>query len=157
MPELSFQLNPFFLQALREIIEPINERFRLAVAVSLEGAPDDDDLLLDAWRESLLEQLRADVEQLIALIGKMGPGEVISLSESEAESAMRAAAAIRLKIREVFLSDIPSRALERGGIDIARLSPEQQKPFACYNFLAAFQETLCAQLMPDFYDDWDDE
>ncbi|MGE9296512.1 MAG: hypothetical protein ACQKBV_09525, partial [Puniceicoccales bacterium] len=67
MPELTIKLNPFFLQALREVIEPINERFRLGVAVSLEGVPEDDELLLEAWRDSLLEQLEEDVNALLEL------------------------------------------------------------------------------------------
>ncbi|MGE9295110.1 MAG: hypothetical protein ACQKBV_02320 [Puniceicoccales bacterium] len=126
------------------------------MAVSLEGVPEDDELLLEAWRDSLLEQLEEDVNALLELIGKFGPGETVHLTDAQADGALRAAAAIRLKIREVFLNGLPNQALETGNVDLARLSPDQHKPYACYSFLAGFQEAICAQLMPDFYDDFDD-
>jgi len=156
MPELTIKLNPFFRQALREIIEPIEKRFQLSLAVSLEGAPTDDDELLTTWRDDLIEQLRADVNRLQEILARSTPeGDTITLSEGEADAALRAASAVRLKIHEVFLDDISDQALESGEVDIAGLSPEQHKPFACYSFLAGFQEWLCTQMMPGFPESWD--
>ncbi|GHC07250.1 hypothetical protein [Cerasicoccus arenae] len=152
MPKLSIQISPHFLQALMDVVEPIEQRLHLQVAISLDSVPDDDELLLEAWRDSLLEQLREDGEYLIHLLRKMLSEESLTLTDEEAESTLRAASAIRLKIREVFLSRFSEEALERDQVDMARLGPEERKPYLCFMFLARFQEALVAQLMPDFYD-----
>lgn len=160
MPKLHYQISPFFLQALLDVIEPIEKRLRLQVAVELDGAPDDDEDLLDAWRDSLLEQLREDAGYLLELLRRAGPNQTLTLTNEQAESALRAASAVRLKIREVFLTRIPDEALERDGVDVAHLSPEEQKPFLCFDFLNRFQERLVAQLMPEMYGlapGWEDE
>lgn len=165
MPKLTFKIAPFYLQALLDVVEPIERRLRLQTAVSLDAADDDDDDLLNCWRESLLEQLREDAKYLIGLLQAMGPGEELTLTDAEADSALRAASAVRLKIREAFLANISERALETGKVNLSLLGPEEHKPYACYNFLARFQETLVVQLMPEFYgfdesdlfDDDDDE
>lgn len=151
MPKLHFKISPFFLQALLDVIEPIEKRFQLQVAVNLDGAPEDDEELLEAWRDSLLEQLREDAKCLVELIQQTHPDHTLTLTEQQADSALRAASAIRLKIREVFLRQIPDRLLEQDQVDLHKLSPELQKPFLCYDFLYRFQERLIAQLMPEMY------
>lgn len=160
MPRLHYKISPIFRQALIEVIEPIEKRFQLQVAVDLEGAPDDDEDLLDAWRDSLLEQLREDAHFLLELLQRTDAEENLTLSEKETESALRAAAAVRLKIREAFLHRIPDEVLECDGVDISSLGLEEQKPFLCYDFLYRFQERLVAQLMPEMYGlepGWEDE
>ncbi|WP_309387696.1 hypothetical protein [Cerasicoccus frondis] len=156
MPRLAIKISPFYIQALLDVVEPIEKRLRLQVAVNLDGAPDDDEILLEAWRDSLLEQLREDASYLIELLNQLSPERPLELSEEDAESALRAASAVRLKIREAFLNRFSEEALERDAVEVAMLSPEEQKPYACFTFLARFQEMLVVQLMPEFYD-FDDE
>jgi len=160
MPKLQYKISPFFLQALLDVIEPIEKRLRLQVAVDLNNASDDDEDLLEAWRDSLLEQLREDAKYLLELLQQVDSKQTLTLSDEQAESALRAASAVRLKIREAFLSHIPDEKLEQDGVDIGRLSPEEQKPFLCFDFLYRFQERLIAQIMPEMYGlepGWEDE
>ncbi|WP_309396617.1 hypothetical protein [Cerasicoccus maritimus] len=152
MPKLAIKISPFYIQALLDVVEPIEKRFRLQLAVNMDGAPDDDEILLEAWRDSLLDQLREDSSYLIELLNQLLPEHPVELSEEDAESALRAASAVRLKIREAFLSRFTEYDLERDLVEPANLGPEEQKPYICYTFLARFQEMLIVQLMPEFYD-----
>ncbi|MEO0795020.1 MAG: hypothetical protein AAFX93_07660 [Verrucomicrobiota bacterium] len=153
MPEIDFRLSPFFLQALKDVLEPVSKSLRLQVAIKLRATPDDDELLEEAWRDSLLEHLNEDLAELLQLLEELSGESVLRISDGQAESLLRAASAIRLKIREVFLSELSEYDLEQGSINVAKLRPEQHKPYACFGFLASFQERLVVQLMPDFYDD----
>lgn len=158
MPKLALKISPFYVQALLDVIEPIEKRLRLQVAIDMNGAPDDDEILLEAWRDSLLEQLREDASYLVEVLNQMTPEHPVEFSEADAESALRAASAVRLKIREAFLSRFSEQALERDMIEADALRPEEHKPFMCYSFLARFQEMLVVQLIPESFgfDDFDE-
>ena len=60
---------------------------------------------------------------------------------------LRAAAAVRLKLREMFLADLPDRVLESGLVNPATLPAPCRKPFICYAILASLLEMLCAHLL----------
>ena len=68
------------------------------LAIDMNGAPDDDEILLEAWRDSLLEQLREDASYLVEVLNQLTPEHPVEFSEADAESALRAASAVRLKI-----------------------------------------------------------
>lgn len=148
MPELKLRVSPFFRQVLFEVLDPVERRLRLQLAVNPDTGPGEDEDLQRAWRESLLEQLRADAKVLRELLGFDSEKGVIALSRARAEALLRSAAAARLTIRESFLSRLTWEALESGEVDVNALGPDEHKPYACYVFLAGLQESLVAQLMP---------
>jgi len=116
--------------------------------VGTAGIDEDPDLAA-AWREGLLEALREDCAHLLSIIENHDFGQgVIAIDDQQADATLRACSAIRLKIQQTFLQDIPSEALETGEIDFYALKPDTQKVFACYVFLASWQEMLLAEMYP---------
>lgn len=106
-----------------------------------------DEELRSAWRNDLLGGQNDDCRRFLALFdrGFFSSGTV-SFDEDNAESVLRACAAIRLRLREHELKSLPDEAIESGGVDVTHLSEALTKAFMCYVFLATLQELIIEHL-----------
>jgi hypothetical protein len=99
------------------------------------------------WEGELLASQNSDVRQLLALFGDEFFVEgMIALDEKNAEPLVRAAAAIRLKLRELHLKDFGDETLETSDVDITQLDDETRRAFMAYLFLATLQELIIQHL-----------
>ncbi|MBC7366255.1 MAG: hypothetical protein H7343_05485 [Undibacterium sp.] len=101
----------------------------------------------DAWVGELLTGQSADVQALLALFDDEFFLEgVVAFDKDNAEPIMRACAAVRLRLREVYLKGLGDDILEGGDVELEELSEPVRKAFMCYLFLATVQELIIQYL-----------
>lgn len=100
-----------------------------------------------AWLADLLAGQNADVQQFLALFdGEFFAEGVIALDEKNAEPIVRACAAIRLRLRELYLKDFGDETLETSDVNVMQLEDGTRKAFMAYLFLATLQELIIQHL-----------
>lgn len=143
---LDIGFHPGIVSAFRDMVEEASRAGAVQPVVK-PRLPEDDEELDEFWRESLLEQLRADCDELLEQLGSFGEGShQLAMTPEQAEALLRASSAVRLKIRELHLSDIPDESLEEGFCNLESLPLDTRRNYMCYAFLASLQATLIAEL-----------
>ena len=71
---------------------------------------------------------------------------VIAIDEDNADGLVRACSAIRLRLRQRFMTGIPDDQLESGEVDLDALAEPVRKAFMGYLFLATVQELIIQHL-----------
>src|SRR3954469_3848085 len=106
---------------LLDVIKELADSLRKSLAAPL-GLKDLDDDFKDAWEGELLSAQNDDVHTLLSLFGDEFFTEgVVAFDEDNAEVIIRACAAIRLRLREVYLKPLGDETLETGDIDLTTL------------------------------------
>jgi hypothetical protein len=84
---------------------------------------------------------------LLALFGdEFFADGVVAFDEENAEPVVRACAAVRLRLRELFLNSLGDDLLESGDVEPSRLEEPVRRAFFCYLFLATVQELVIQHL-----------
>jgi len=130
------------LDVIRELADGL--RKNLAAPLALE---DLDPEFREAWVAELLSTQNDDVQTLLALFDDEFFREgVVAFDEDNAETVVRACAAVRLRLRERCLQSLGDETLETGEVDAAALDEPLRKTFMCYLFLATVQELVIQHL-----------
>jgi hypothetical protein len=109
--------------------------------------PDLDAEFQAAWKDELLGGQRVEVDALLALFNEDFFREgVVAFDEDNAETIVRACAAVRLQLRERYLAPLGDDVLEGGEVDPMSLDDRLRKAFLCYLFLATIQELIIQHL-----------
>ncbi|MEO5960761.1 MAG: hypothetical protein ABIZ49_06830 [Opitutaceae bacterium] len=130
------------LDVIRELAAGLGKN--LAAPFALK---DLDEEFKDAWVAELLTAQNDDVRALLALFdeGFFTEG-VVAFDADNAETIARACAAVRLRLREVYLKPLGDETLEGGDVDLMTLEEPLRKAFMCYLFLATIQELIVQHL-----------
>jgi hypothetical protein len=109
--------------------------------------PDQDPDFQAAWVDELVRGQAEEVRTLLALFDDEFFSEgVVAFDENNAEAVVRACAAVRLRLREVFLQSLGDEVLEGGDVEPSRLAEPVRRAFYCYLFLATVQELVIQHL-----------
>ena len=99
------------------------------------------------WVDELLEHQKTEVATLLGLFGdEFFSDGIVAFDEDNAETIVRACAAVRLRLREKHLQGLGDETLESGEVDLTRLEDSLRKAFMCYLFLATLQELIIQHL-----------
>lgn len=130
------------LDVIKELADGL--RKNLAAPLALKDLDAD---FKEAWVGELLSAQNDDVHTLLSLFdeGFFKDG-VVAFDENNAEVIARACAAVRLRLREVYLKPMGDELLESGDVDLATLEEPLRKAFMCYLFLATIQELIIQHL-----------
>jgi hypothetical protein len=153
--ELNLGVDADVVSAILEVVFLASESLEDHLAVdpaAQSGTPDDPDLA-EVLIHDLQATLHDDCTALIQLLqnGTLSEGST-RISVDLAESLLRSASAIRLRLRQGVLQRLEDEALETGSIRLAGLPSDQQRAYACYLFLAGLQSLVIEQLDPDAAD-----
>lgn len=149
MAEINIRMNPFLAEAMVEMVEQVLQA-QLPDRVDETANPMEDPDLRSLWMQGLSEEEDRDAAQLLYLLRHRKFGRrAIELEDDAAECVLRACSAVRLRILDLYLSEVPSEQLEVGLINQESLQPEQQRSYACYLLLATLQSLIINQLYPD--------
>ena len=130
------------LDVIRELADGL--RHNLAAPLALT---DLDAEFHDAWVGELVNAQSQDVERLLAMFDDEFFREgVVAFDEENAESIVRACAAVRLRLRERHLKTVGDETLETGEVEMANLEEPLRRAFMCYLFLATVQELIIQHL-----------
>ena len=140
------------LDLIREIGEELKEH---TVVIPGPGNQDaEDPTLNEIWREELIEAQTEDCRKFLALFGKnFFENGKVSVRQDNAEAILRACAAIRLRLHETRLRDIPPSAR----LDMSKYQGNPEKPLFsalnCFHFLSELQAVILKHLNPYNSDD----
>lgn len=130
------------LDVIRELADGLRQELAAPLALT-----DIDTDLREAWVGDLLVAQGAEVAALLALFNDEFFSEgVVAFDEENAETIVRACAAVRLRLRERYLTRLDDEVLESGDVDAAKLDEPLRKAFMCYLFLATIQELIIQHL-----------
>lgn len=130
------------LDVIKELAEGL--RKNLASPIALR---DLDAEFSESWAEELLAAQNEEVQTLLALFNDEFFSEgVVAFDEQNAEIIVRACAAVRLRLREVYLKPLGDETLESGDLDLDTLDDRLRRIFMCYLFLATIQELIIQHL-----------
>jgi hypothetical protein len=100
-----------------------------------------------AWKGELLGEQNEDCRRFLALFdSEFFSSGMVAFDDNNADSVLRACAAIRLRLRGRDLRELSDDALEGAGVDAAKLDEGAQKSYLCYVFLATLQELIIQHL-----------
>jgi hypothetical protein len=140
--KLSLPVVAPLLDVIRQLADGLGQK--LAAPQDL-GDIDQD--FRDSWVGDLLEGQSKDVKALLALFDDEFFAEgIVAFDEDNAEPIVRASAAVRLRLREVYLKGLDDDALEGGEVELEQMSEAVRKAFMCYLFLATVQELIIQHL-----------
>ena len=130
------------LDVIRELADALKKN--LAAPLAMKDLDAD---FRDAWVGELLSSQTDDIRTLLALFGDEFFSEgVVAFDESNAEVIVRACAAVRLRLREVYLKPLGDETLEGGDLELETLDEPVRRAFMCYLFLATVQELIIQHL-----------
>jgi hypothetical protein len=131
---------------LLDVIKELADGLRRNLAAPL-ALQDLDPEFQASWVDELLNTQNEEVRMLLALFDDNFFSEgVVAFDENNAEVIVRACAAIRLRLREVFLKPMGDEMLESGDVNLESLDDRLRKAFMCYLFLATIQELIIQHL-----------
>lgn len=131
---------------LLDVIKELADGLRKNLA-SPQSLQDIDPEFQEAWTDELLAAQNEEVRTLLALFDDEFFTEgVVAFDEQNAEVIVRACAAVRLRLREVYLKPLGDETLESGDVDLDTLEERLRKAFMCYLFLATIQELIIQHL-----------
>ncbi len=140
--KLSLPVVAPLLDVIRQLADGLGQK--LAAPQDL-GDIDQD--FRDSWGGDLLEGEGKGGKALLALFDDEFFAEgIVAFDEDNAEPIVRASAAVRLRLREVYLKGLDDDALEGGEVELEQMSEAVRKAFMCYLFLATVQELIIQHL-----------
>ncbi len=140
--KLSLPVVAPLLDVIKRTVDELDDR--LAAPHRVQDLDED---LSVAWKGELLSNQNEDCRRFLALFdSEFFASGMIAFDDNNAESVLRACAAIRLRLRDRELKGITDDAIEGGGVDAAKLGAATQKSFMCYVFLATLQELIIQHL-----------
>lgn len=146
---LDLRIAPTVIEAMRELVGSVLESLHKSDPVQAPELIDDAELR-EAWEQELNTLTRGEAAGLLRLLEHEAFGrEAVQVSEGDAEALVRAASALRLRVRSTLLHDIADESLEAGDLDLMALSLDQQRGMACYLFLGTLQAVIVHALDPE--------
>jgi hypothetical protein len=131
---------------LLDVVKAISDSLRDRLAAPLQLGELEEEIR-DGWRGELIAAQNDDVRTLLALFDhEFFATGVIAFDEENAEPILRACAAVRLKLRELYLQGLDDESLETGEIEFDSLPEPTRRAFMCYLFLATTQELIIEHL-----------
>lgn len=104
----------------------------------------------DDWRADIALHAASDQERFAAIFDteEFRKSGIAEFGPEDCEPMLRAAAALRLKLRDRKLGALADTTLETGEIDFGRLNKEEQTAITAYMLLASLQEIIIRHLDP---------
>ena len=150
MIKIDLRLEPGFLAAMFKQVKLAADSFSGSLIVD-SGLSNEDEELKSAWEASLLEKLKSDCDYLLSLLQHSHFGDCeLNIDLDVAESVLRAASAVRLKMAQTVLASFPHDELEDGTIEVLSLPSDQLICYSAYRFLAYLQGLIIDEIDPSF-------
>jgi hypothetical protein len=146
MKRIEVKLSLPVVAPLLDVIKAAADTLASEMASSLSLKDIDPDVR-DSWKSELVEGQNEEIRILLALFDEdFFSSGVIGIDEENADSLVRACSAVRLRLRERFMTDLPDELLENGDVEMEELDEPVRKAFMCYLFLATVQELIIQHL-----------
>ena len=146
MKRIEVKLSLTVVAPLLDVIKAASDTLGTELASAPRLADIDPDVR-EPWAAELVECQNEDLRVLLALFdAEFFSSGVIAIDEDNADGLVRACSAIRLRLRQRFMTGIPDDQLESGEVDLDALAEPVRKAFMGYLFLATVQELIIQHL-----------
>ena len=146
MKRIEVKLSLTVVAPLLDVIKAASDTLGTELASAPRLADIDPDVR-EPWAAELVEGQNEDLRVLLALFdAEFFSSGVIAIDEDNADGLVRACSAIRLRLRQRFMTGIPDYQLESGEVDLDALAEPVRKAFMGYLFLATVQELIIQHL-----------
>jgi len=146
MKRIEVKLSLGVVAPLLDVIKAVEASLEDELAADLPMEQVDVELR-DDWRAELVSEQNGDVARLLALFDSdFFASGTVAFDEDNADSILKACAAVRLRLRDRFLDQISDEMLERGDVELEELDDDDRRAFMCYLFLATVQELIIEHL-----------
>jgi len=146
MRSIEVTLNVGVVAPLLDFIKPVLARLESETAFAADMAQADRELE-NVWRDGLIHTQMSDCKALVGLFGRefLDSGK-IELNDDNADAVLRAAAAIRLKLRQTALKNLADEVLATEKVDVDVITREERLGFEAFLFLERIQEVILRHL-----------
>ena len=146
MKRIEVKLSLGVVAPLLDVIKTVEDSLddELAAPIALDQVDDD---LRTEWRDELIASQNGDFRNLLALFdSEFFASGVVNFDEDNADAILRSCSAVRLRLRDQFLSSFTDEVLETGEVLLEEMAEEERRYFMCYLFLATVQELVIEHL-----------
>lgn len=146
--QLEFRFDPESVRPLvlhfRSLVNAINDDL-----IAENEPPTSDELMSEVWIDDLLESQRKDIAAINELFDEkfMDTGRA-TIDEEDVDLVLRGCTAVRLILRGSTLSRFEDDSLERGEVEVGKITAEEENGYGVYILLASLQELIISQLDP---------
>jgi hypothetical protein len=148
MKRIEVSLSLAAVEPLLDYVEPLLRGLDAQPALDFQQVDSDEDMT-EMWRAELLHGQVSDCGILREVFGSdFRESGKIEIDEENADAILRAAAAVRLRLRDTGLKRVTDEDLESGDVDFDRLGESEKLAFASYLFFATIQELVIKHFFP---------
>jgi hypothetical protein len=148
MKQVEIRLNISAVAPLLDVIKEAADDLRTTLAIRARF-PEEDSDFSETWVQELMAAQNSDVREFLALFdSEFFADGTIAIDGDSADSLLRACAALRLRIHERWLRQVPADILEDEDAEISTVPVEIRLPFAAYTFLDQVQKIILEHLSP---------
>ncbi len=148
MKQVEIRLNISAVAPLLDVIKQAADDLRSTLAIRARF-PEEDSDFSETWVQELMAAQNSDVREFLALFDSEFFAEgTVAIDGDSADSLLRACAALRLRIHERWLRQVPADILEDEDAEISAVPVEIRLPFAAYTFLDQVQKIILEHLSP---------
>ena len=146
MKRIEVKLSLTVVAPLLDVIKAASDTLGTELASAPRLADIDPDVR-EPWAAELVEGQNEDLRVLLALFdAEFFSSGVIAIDEDNADGLVRACSAIRLRLRQRFMTGIPDDQLESGEVYLDALAEPVRNAFMGYLFLATVHELIIQHL-----------
>jgi len=146
MKRIEVKLSLPVVAPLLDVVKAVADTLASELATSLPLTDIDPDVR-EPWKSELVAGQNEDIRILLGLFdAEFISSGVIAIDEENADALVRACSAVRLRLRDRFMSELPDELLESGDVEMEDLEEPVRKAFMCYLFLATVQELIIQHL-----------
>ena len=148
MKQVEIRLNISAVAPLLDVIKEAADDLRTTLAIRARF-PEEDSDFSETWVQELMAAQNSDVREFLALFdSEFFADGTIAIDGDSADSLLRACAALRLRIHDRWLRQVPADILEDEDAEISTVPVEIRLPFAAYTFLDQVQKIILEHLSP---------
>lgn len=148
MKQVEIRLNISAVAPLLDVIKDAADDLRTTLAIRARF-PEEDSDFSETWVQELMAAQNSDVREFLGLFDSdFFADGTVAIDGDNADSLLRACAALRLRIHERWLRQVPADILEDEDAEISTVPVEIRLPFAAYTFLDQVQKIILEHLSP---------
>lgn len=148
MKQVEIRLNISAVAPLLDVIKEAADDLRTTLAIRARF-PEEDSDFSETWVQELMAAQNSDVREFLGLFdSEFFADGTIAIDGDSADSLLRACAALRLRIHERWLRQVPADVLEDEDAEISAVPVDIRLPFAAYTFLDQVQKIILEHLSP---------
>lgn len=148
MKQVEIRLNITAVAPLLDVIKLAADDLRTTLAIRA-NFPENDTDFIESWTQELMAAQNDDVRELLGLFdSEFFADGAIAIDSNNCDSLLRGCAALRIRICNRWLGDLPAEVIEDEDAPLSAIPLEVRLPFAAYTFLDQVQKIIIEHLDP---------